>query len=178
MGAYKKEVTHMRKYTKKSVAFLLTLLISISFLGLNVSARDMSSSNNSSIHEVSYKIYDADGNLKASGVMPSSEKEASMRMNYGSQTLYNGYTMVLNNYGSSFIVPANATISMSFGLNRNINIFAGISETVWNSYLNSWQGYTGGLGISARTTKLENIIGEIQNLSSDPVTVTWANLNF
>lgn len=127
---------------------------------------------------MSYKIYDSEGNLVESGIMPMSKEEAQLRLDYGSRTLVNGQTMVLDNNGSMFIVPSGAYITMAFGLNRNTTVFAGIYCSNQGRYLNSWTGFTGGHQFSARTSEALNAGGHIQNLSSDPLTINWAYFRF
>lgn len=100
--------------------------------------------NKEMIHRMSYKIYDSEGDLVESGIMPISKEEAQLRLDYGSRTLVNGQTMVLDNNGSMFIVPSGAYITMAFGLNRNTTVFAGIYCSNQGRYLNSWTGFTGG----------------------------------
>ncbi|WP_346910626.1 hypothetical protein [Faecalicatena orotica] len=48
----------MRKNVRKSLAFLLTLLMAIGSLGLNVFAADSTSNNEGAIHRLGYEIYD------------------------------------------------------------------------------------------------------------------------
>lgn len=86
-------------------------------------------------YSVGYKIYDVDGNLRETGAIPISEEAASLEPsptydNYPPRTLINGELMTLDLPGTGvFIVDKNSNITMSFGLNRNANIFAGIYET-------------------------------------------------
>ena len=176
------------KIRKKLISFVVTFIFLFSLINMNVMASDSNQSvtpnTTGTSYSVGYKIYDADGNLREKGVIPISEEAASLEPSptydkYPPRTLINGERMTLDLIGVGvFIVNKNCNITMSFGLNRNANIFAGIYETPSSTYLKTWSGFSGGLSISATPSRDTNVVGHISNRSSDPITVTWASFNF
>lgn len=94
-----------------------------------------------------------------------------------SENTLHGYETALTlyiAYFGAFIVDRNSNITMSFGLNRNANIFVGIYDTPSRTYLKTWDGFSGGLSIGVSPGRDTNVVGHIINRSSDPLTVTWA----
>lgn len=176
------------KKRKKLISFVTTLILVFAFTNMNVMASDSKQSvtpnTTGTSYSVGYKIYDADGNLRETGTLPISEEAAGLEPsptynNYPPRTLINGECMTLDLPGVGvFIVNKNCNITMSFGLNRNANIFAGIYETPSSTYLKTWSGFSGGLSIGATPSRDTNVVGHICNRSSDPITVTWASFNF
>lgn len=168
----------MIRNIRKCMVVFLALVMSVYFASVSVLAEESTLENQGTIHGMGYKIYDREGNLVESGIMPKSEAEAQLRVDYGSRTLRNGESMLLDNYGTVFIVPSGAFITMGFGLNRNATVSARIYHWNKNKDLNSWTGFTGGTALNARATESLNAEGYIQNLSSDPITVNWAYFRF
>lgn len=124
---------------KKVISFVTTFILVFALTNINVMAADFNLSvtpnTTGTSYSVGYKIYDVDGNLRETGAIPISEEAASLEPsptydNYPPRTLINGELMTLDLPGTGvFIVDKNSNITMSFGLNRNANIFAGIYET-------------------------------------------------
>ncbi len=176
------------KKRKKLISFVTAFMLVFSLISMNVMASDSNQSvtpnTTGTSYSVGYKIYDADGNLRETGVIPISEEAASLEPSptydgYPPRTLNNGEIMTLYRPGGGvYVVNKNCNITMSFGLNRNANIFAGIYETPSSTYLKTWSGFSGGLSIGATPSRDTNVVGHIINRSSDPITVTWASVNF
>lgn len=168
------------KRTLKKICSLITAFVMLFSLSLNVSAQETNDENKEpTSYQVSYEIYDADGNFVSEGVLPTREQSMLRYNDFPVVTLENGEVMYLKKDGQCFKVGYNVNVTMRFGLNRNANIWAHIREDLSGATLKSWSGFTGGLSISARTTKSVNeIYGIITNGSSDPITVTWASIDF
>lgn len=169
----------MKKHIKKIISLISVMAFLLS-ASLTVSAQEVTDNNQQegTVHEVSYTVYDSEGNFKCSGILAPSENPSS-RMNYSPVTLSNRDVMYLKNGSSNFLVLDNVRVTMAFGLNRNANVLAHIMENIRNSALNSWSGFTGGLSFSATTYySVNEVYGMITNVSSDPITVTWASFTF
>lgn len=168
------------KKRKKLISFVTAFILVFSFANLNVMASSITSDPTEVSYSVGYKIYDVNGNLRETGTLPISEEAATAEptpaINYPARTLINGELMILDTRGyGAFIVDRNSKITMSFGLNRNANIFAGIYDTPSSTYLKTWDGFSGGLSIGVSPGRDTNVVGHIVNRSSDPLTVTWAS---
>ena len=174
------------KKRKKLISFVVTFIFLFSLINMNVMASDSNQSvtpnTTGTSYSVGYKIYDADGNLREKGTLPISEEAAAAEptpaIDHPARTLINGELMILDTrgYGPVIVYPG-TRITLSFGLNRNTSMFAGIYNTVNNTYIKEWAGFTGGLSIGATSSTNTNVVGHIVNRSSDPVTVTWATIN-
>lgn len=170
------------KKRKKLISFVVTFILVFSFANLNVMASSITSDPTEVSYSVGYKIYDVNGNLRETGTLPISEEAAAAEptpaIDHPARTLINGELMILDTrgYGPVIVYPG-TRITLSFGLNRNTSMFAGIYNTVNNTYIKEWAGFTGGLSIGATSSTNTNVVGHIVNRSSDPVTVTWATIN-
>ena len=169
----------MKSFNKIKL-YILTLTLSIFLIPCIALAN---ANNVSSSHPILYEIYDESGVLVETGILPSSEKESSSRQSYGSFTLANGQIMYLKNpaTGKPFNVLANTKMQLRFALNRTANMRVTFWDQRYNTSVGSpWEGLTGGLSISRTTPSNREayVQVEIQNFSSDPVTVLWATLEF
>lgn len=158
----------------KLSSFALVILLLIS----SVNVVHATSNHELNVHRISYKVFDSDNNFVSEGTLPLNQAEFHSRYsNYSPVRLTNGQTMYLyNESGSPFFVKANARIHMMFGLDSNSYAFASIERN--NGLpLNYWQGFTGGHSFSAKIDTYTFVLGYIQNISSEPFTVTWASFD-
>lgn len=166
----------MKKQIKKPITILLLLTLIFCSLSNTSFAEE---SDNRSGHRIHYTIYDADGNVKGSGILPMSELEASSRQSYPAQTIENGDSMVLlDSSNAGFYVTAGQTAYLRFALNRNATVRSEIYDLNNSVILAESTGLTGGRSMSANITRKTRICGYITNYSSDPITVTWATFEF
>ena len=166
----------MKKQIKRPITIMLLLTLIFSSLSNTTFAKESDDLNS---HRIHYIIYDCDGNIKNSGVLPMSEAEASARQTYPSHTLENGDSMILaDSQGGGFYVTSGQHVYLRFGLNRNATVRSEIYDLTHSVTLSEKTGLTGGRSMSTPITRKARICGYITNYSSDPLTITWAEFEF
>ena len=165
---------------KKQIKIQITILLLLTILFCSIPSTSLANTPiNTSIQQVHYTIYDMDGNIKSTGILPMSETENSNRLSYPARTLENGDSMVLEKSENvGFSVSSGQTVHMSFGLNRNATVLSEIYDLTHNTILSEKNGLTGGRSMSTPITRKARVCGFITNYSSDPLTVTWAKFEF
>lgn len=167
----------MKTILKRTIVFFLSLAMIISVACSTAVAAETLEDQNVTSHRVSYIIYKEDGTVKETGTLAMSEEETYSRsFNYGRAVLSNGERIVFKNGSNYFYTNANNNVTLSFGLDTNANVSAGL--VAGNTTFKSWSGFTGGLSISGKMPYTGNFYAYVRNASSSTIAITWAKVDF
>ena len=157
---------------------ILSLILILSFVTLNTAT--VSAQNNQSNFQMTYLIYDTDGQLIESGIVPT----GILRYTWDGVTLLNGQTakFVPSHNSNGFYCIKNTKFTFGFYYKLalqyatlRLRIFRGSEYTTFtNTYHTSVDGH------EFELTMLEDgyLFAEIMNLSSDPVTLSRIRIEF